>query len=51
MQMLDVLDPVKSEALRPFFEALHHERQRGKVLEDFIVMGEQYLPCGSDRVA
>ena len=50
-QILDVLDPVKPEAWRPCFEALHHERQRGQVLEDFIVLGEYYLFCGSDRVA
>ena len=47
----DILDPVKPEALRPCFEALHHELQRGKVLEDFIVLGEYYLLCRTDRVA
>ena len=50
-QMRKILDPVKPEALRPCFEALHHELQRGKVLEDFIVLGEYYLLCRTDRVA
>ncbi|ASJ74636.1 transposase family protein [Granulosicoccus antarcticus] len=42
-QMREILDRVKPEALRPCFEALHHELQRGKVLEDFIVLGKYYL--------
>jgi hypothetical protein len=42
-QMRQILDPVKPEALRPCFEALHHELQRGKVLEDFTVLGAYYL--------
>lgn len=42
-QMREILDPVKPEALRPCFEALHHELQRGKVLEDFSVLDEYYL--------
>ena len=41
--MREILDPVKPEALRPCFEALHQELQRGKVLEDFVVLGEYYL--------
>ena len=42
-QMRDIIDPVKPEALRPCFEALHYELQRGKVLEDFTVFDEHYL--------
>ena len=42
-QMRKILDLVKPEALRPGFEALHHELQRGKVLEDFTVLGDYYL--------
>lgn len=42
-QMRTILDPIKPEALRPCFEALHQELQRGKVLEDFIVMDKYYL--------
>ncbi len=41
--MREILDPIKPEALRSCFEALHRELQRGKVLEDFIVLGEYYL--------
>ena len=42
-QMREIVDPVAPEALRPCFEALHHELQRGKVLEDFVVMEDYYL--------
>jgi len=42
-QMRTILDPVKPEALRPCFESLHHELQRGKVLEDFVALENYYL--------
>ena len=42
-EMRKILDPVNPEALRPCFEALHHELQRGKVLEDFNVLGNYSL--------
>ena len=42
-QMLDSLYSVKPETLRPCFEAMHYELQRGKVLEDFAMLGDYYL--------
>ena len=42
-QMREILDRVPPEALRPAFEAIHAELQRGKVLEDFVSLEGRYL--------
>ena len=42
-QMREVLDRVAPEALRPAFEALHRELQRGKGLEEFAGIDGRYV--------
>ena len=42
-QMCEVLDRVPPEALRPPFEALHREVQRGKGLEEFAGIDGRYV--------
>lgn len=42
-QMREILDAVPPEALRPAFEAIHHELQRGGALEDFKSLDGRYL--------
>lgn len=41
--MREILDEVPPEALRPAFEALHRDLQRGKALEDFASIDGRYL--------
>ena len=41
--MREILDEVSPEALRPAFEALHRELQRGRALEDFASLEGRYL--------
>jgi hypothetical protein len=42
-QMREILDAVPPQALRPAFEALHSQLQRGKALEPFAVFQGRYL--------
>ena len=42
-QMREILDAVPPEALRPAFEAIHHDLQRGGALEDFKSLEGRYL--------
>jgi hypothetical protein len=42
-QMRSILDEVAPSELRPSFRALHSSAQRGKVLEDFTVLGGRHL--------
>ena len=42
-RMREILDEVAPEALRPGFEALHKDLQRGKALEDFASIEGRYL--------
>ena len=42
-QMREILDAVPPQALRPAFEALHSQLQRGKALEPFSVFQGHYL--------
>ena len=42
-QMREILDEVPPEALRPAFEALHRDLQRGKALEEFVGFDGRYV--------
>jgi hypothetical protein len=42
-QMRAILDPVNPEQLRPMFNDVLRELQRGKVLEDYVFFGGAYL--------
>jgi len=42
-EMRKILDPVKPSELRAAFRAVHSSAQRGKVMEDFTVFGNQLL--------
>ena len=42
-QMREILDRVPPEVLRPAFEAIHAELQRGKALEEFVSLEGRYL--------
>ena len=42
-QMRVILDPLPTEDLRPCFQAVFREVQRGKVLEDYRYLDEGYL--------
>lgn len=40
-QMREILDPVKPGELRKAFRSIHSSAQRGKVLEDFAILGNR----------
>ena len=42
-QMREILDELPPEALRPAFEALHRDLQRGKALEGFVGLDGRYV--------
>jgi len=42
-QMRTILDEVEPESLRPVFKSVVQELQRGKVLEEFQVLGDHYV--------
>ena len=42
-QMRTILDEVEAEELRPIYKSIVQELQRGKVLEEFQVMGKYYV--------